>query len=260
MPENLITVSLASLVDLREAVKRRKIGVPLVLLDLRGRGLDEVTSRRILRVLGSLRHRALVSILETLICERERAELRRARLLWTGPTAKGTAALDTRVQLIKLFESAQQSVFCAGYTFDDPALLRPLYQAMVERGIDVTIVLDIKTEGDGDREGRIHAQVQAFFNDVWLATDPRPTLYVDPRTAAWNPDPERPKGGYFASMHAKAVIVDGQRSILGSANFTSRGTTLNIETGVLLDDASFARALLGQWRALIASEVLRKIE
>jgi len=122
------------------------------------------------------------------------------------------------------------------------------------------IVLDIKTGGESGREERIRSYVQTFFEDIWQAADPQPTLYVDPRTAAWNPDPERPKGGYFASMHAKAVIVDGQRSILGSANFTNRGTTLNIETGVLLHDASFARALLGQWRALIASAVLRRIE
>ena len=60
-------------------------------------------------------------------------------------------------------------------------------------------------------------------------------------------------------MHAKAVIVDAERVILGSANFTGRGTNRNIEAGVLLHSREFAKRLLRQWEALIAGGVLRRI-
>ena len=260
MSATLTDVSLATLRDLRRAAEGGILPVPLTPLALRARGLDQTTAALLTRVLGELGREPLLAILDTLIAERERAEARRPRLLWTGPESKGTAALDTRVQLLKLLADARKSVFIAGYVFDDPALLRPLADAMAAHQLDVTFVLDIKAEGDGDRETRIREQVRDFLTDVWPARDLRPRLYVDPRTAAWNRDPEHPKGGYFVSMHAKAVIVDAERCIVGSANFTGRGTDRNIEAGVLLRSREFARTLLGQWEALIAGGVLRRVQ
>ena len=83
---------------------------------------------------------------------------------------------------------------------------------------------------------------------------------IDPRTAGWNPDPEHPRGGYFALMHAKTVVVDAERCIVGSANFTDAGTTRNIEAGIVVRSPAFARALLGQWRGLIARGWLQRVD
>lgn len=127
------------------------------------------------------------------------------------------------------------------------------------RGLDVTFVLDIRARGEGTREQRIHAQVAAFLRENWPSHAPRPRIYVDPRTAAWNPGPLDETRGTFVSMHAKAVVIDAEHTILGSANFTGRGTDRNIETGVLLHSPEFARTLLTQWEALIASGLLRAV-
>ena len=101
--------------------------------------------------------------------------------------------------------------------------------------------------------------VAPFVDGVWPGRDVAPVLYVDPRTAGWNADPEHRRGGYFALMHAKVVIVDGEQCILGSANFTDAGTTRNIEAGVWVRSEEFARTLLGQWRGLIANGMLRRV-
>jgi phosphatidylserine/phosphatidylglycerophosphate/cardiolipin synthase-like enzyme len=60
----------------------------------------------------------------------------------------------------------------------------------------------------------------------------------------------------YASLHAKCVVVDERWSLVGSANFTDRAQTRNIEVGALLDDPLFAQALLGQFRGAVAARVL----
>jgi phosphatidylserine/phosphatidylglycerophosphate/cardiolipin synthase-like enzyme len=42
---------------------------------------------------------------------------------------------------------------------------------------------------------------------------------------------------------------------VGSANFTDRAQTRNVEVGALLSDTSFAQALLGQFRGAVAAGV-----
>jgi phosphatidylserine/phosphatidylglycerophosphate/cardiolipin synthase-like enzyme len=261
MSETLVGVSLASLTHLRDAAAQSKVVVPLVDLHLRERGFEPQVAGLLVRVLGELSREPLLSVLDTLIAERERAERERPRLLWTGPEAPGSGALDTRVELLELLGAARTSVFWAGYRFDDTSLVEPLYEAMCQRRVDVTVVLEVQSDKDDGlrREQRIAAAVDDFLGNVWTWKDLRPRLFVDPRTAGWNSDPGHPRGGYFALMHAKAVIVDAEHCIVGSANFTDAGTTRNIEVGVLLRNREFARTLLGQWHGLISNRLLREV-
>jgi|GEM_PF-2265741 len=262
MSDTLGGVSRASLEGLRRWVMAGRVDLPLRAAALEGRGVPPEVAECLVGTLGELSKAALIDVLDSLAGERSRADQARPRLLWTGPEGRGARALDTRVQLQKLFRGAQQSVFMAGYGFDDPSLLRPLYDAMCEQPLEVTIVLNIEAPRGDKRssEQRIRHQVDDFCNHVWPARDLMPRIYVDPRTAAWHPDADHPKGGYFTSMHAKAVVVDGRRCIIGSANFTGRGTMRNIEAGVLLESAEFCGVLLGQWQGLIAAGVLREVE
>lgn len=260
-PETLVGVSRASLGHLRDWTAQGKLEVPLVGLELRERGLEPATAGLLVRVLGELSRGPLLAVLDTLILERDRAQRERPRLLWTGPEAPGSAALDTRVKLLELIRGARVSVFWAGYRFDDKSLLEPLYEVMCTRKLDVTMVLEVKSDNqDGrGRKQRIAATLDEFYGEVWTWKDVRPRLYIDPRTTGWNPDPEHPKRGYYALMHAKAVIVDAESCIVGSANFTDAGTTRNIEAGVLLQSPEFARTLLGQWQGLIANGMLQEV-
>lgn len=46
-----------------------------------------------------------------------------------------------------------------------------------------------------------------------------------------------------AVLHAKLLIVDGRRALVGSANLTHRALTANLEAGVLIEDPDLAGGL-----------------
>ena len=132
---------------------------------------------------------------------------------------------------------------------------------MCVRKVEATLILEVNSDsGDGRGRGQRIAAAVEEFRQLWGRDDVLPELYIDPRTAGWNPDPEHPRGGYFALMHVKTVVVDAERCIVGSANFTDAGTTRNIEAGIVVRSPAFARALLGQWRGLIARGWLQRVD
>jgi phosphatidylserine/phosphatidylglycerophosphate/cardiolipin synthase-like enzyme len=90
----------------------------------------------------------------------------------------------------------------------------------------------------------LRTQAAAWRTRYWSFGAPVPTLYVDPRAAV-------PKS--YASLHAKCIVVDGERALVGSANFTDRGQTRNIEAGVLVDDARFSTELVRQFHDAVGA-------
>lgn len=62
-----------------------------------------------------------------------------------------------------------------------------------------------------------------------------------------------------AMLHAKTMVVDGEASIIGSANIDMRSFRLNFEVSALVFDETFARALEGEFLADLdkSSEVSR---
>lgn len=60
-----------------------------------------------------------------------------------------------------------------------------------------------------------------------------------------------------ATLHAKCVVVDDERSFITSANFTDRGQPRNIEAGVVITDGAFSEQLAGQWR-LVSAGLIRR--
>ena len=89
--------------------------------------------------------------------------------------------------------------------------------------------------------------VDGFLRVNWPFGEPIPELWYDPRTAQL---------GAVASMHAKCVLVDETKVLVGSANFTDRGQHRNVEVGVLIEDATFARKLHQQWNGLAVAGLL----
>ncbi|XXY54836.1 phospholipase D-like domain-containing protein [Sorangium sp. So ce269] len=89
-----------------------------------------------------------------------------------------------------------------------------------------------------------------FLREVWTFGLPKPDMYYDPRTAMPGPP--------WASLHGKCIVVDEERTLITSANFTDRGQTRNIEAGVLIDDGPFAEEVSAQWRLLIRAGLVRR--
>ncbi len=181
------------------------------------------------------------AVLGAVIAERRRPPSTRVSLVWTGPETRASAARDTAVVVRELFEGATRHVLIAGYAFEKgEAILAPLHAAMRDRGVAVEMFvhLDEAEEAPVDPEWYLRAQAAAWRTRYWPFGAPTPTLYVDPRAAV-------PKS--WASLHAKCIVVDGARALVGSANFTDRGHARNIEAGVLVDDARFATELARQF-------------
>ena len=61
-----------------------------------------------------------------------------------------------------------------------------------------------------------------------------------------------------ASLHAKCIVVDERYTLIGSANFTARGQTRNVEAGALIDDPRFASRLLVQFNGLIGGALFKR--
>lgn len=169
-------------------------------------------------------------------------------------------ARHTRHVIDELFRSAQRRVFIAGYSFDSATeLFVPLFDrmtALAEQGLpplQVDVVLDCsrhrRTRGyTAEQIG--HACADRFLKTCWRTDRPRPRLryYVpstDRQAGYW--------GGDYAphSMHAKCIVVDDDRALVGSANFSTRGRDdRSVEVGTLVRDRQFVQALCASWRAV----------
>jgi len=57
-------------------------------------------------------------------------------------------------------------------------------------------------------------------------------------------------GSSGASLHTKAVLIDGRRGFVGSFNLDPRSANLNTEMGVLFDDPALGAALFEEYRHL----------
>lgn len=206
---------------------------------------------------------SLRTFLECVVRQRRAIEQSpRPELVWSGPEPEHARARHTSVVIRELLEKARHEVFIAGYSFQGGGeLLAPLHACMRAHGTRVEIVLDCSgydvyeaTSGDEI----LRRVVREFFDEVWTHGEPRPELYCDPRTLLREPPKYGPRWFPKHSMHAKCIVVDRAEALVGSANFTARAQSNNIEVGVVIREPGFAEALLHQWNAVRSH--LRRVE
>jgi len=191
---------------------------------------------------------------EVLVLLNEEPEVPRASLVWSGPEEGGTTTRDTGVVLRELFAGASKSVLVAGFAvYQGKTVFKVLADRMdAEPSLDVRMFLNIERKY-GDTT--VVAELLKLFADRFRAQQwpgqRLPTVFYDPR--ALEPT-ERGKGR--AALHAKCVVVDDVNALVTSANFTEAAQDRNIEVGVLVDDAEFARSLRHQFDALIEARIL----
>jgi phosphatidylserine/phosphatidylglycerophosphate/cardiolipin synthase-like enzyme len=172
--------------------------------------------------------------LRTALQARQLADQRRARPVWTGPGAVGEQRLTAAV-IHDLLASAHERVLLvsfAAYTL--PEIAGDLHAA-AERGAAVDVVFE--TEDDNVS---YHGPSAPFANI--------------PGLTRWRwPKELRPDG---AALHAKLLVIDGRRALVGSANLTHRALNENTEAGIVTDDERLAAALESHVRHLMADGVL----
>lgn len=241
----LTRLALPELRQLLRAIEQGHVAVPLTSTALAAAGLAGVVPS--LPTLAGLDRPALRTLLRAMIAERTRRPVPTIDLVWTGPEARVSRSRDTAVVVAELFASARKSVLVAGFAFDHPEeILRPLHAVMRDHGVETSLFVNLSAHA---LPGLVDARAAAdrFLQQSWPFGPPYPRLFYDPRTA----DPAT-----RTSLHAKVVVVDERRTLVTSANFTSRGQTRNLELGALIEEPDFAREVVGQWRALVDAGAL----
>lgn len=173
-------------------------------------------------------------------------------LVWTGPEAGGVANRDTGVVVRGLFTEARRSVLLAGYAiYQGHLIFRTLAERMDrDRVLEVRLYLDVRRDrGDDSIPAEVAARfARRFADDVWPGGR-LPEVFYDPRSL--DPDPSR-----RSSLHAKCVVVDSERALVSSANFTEAAQLRNLEVGVLIHSRPFAERLVHHFEALAEAGAL----
>lgn len=186
----------------------------------------------------------------------ERANTRspRADLVWSGPEVPGVPARDTARVFDEIVGGAERSLWVSTYAYFDG---RQVFGGLAQRldsvaGLSATLLLNLQ-RGRGDTTARDQL-VRRFADQFWTRDWPgasRPAVYYDPRAL----DGDGPGG----VLHAKAVVADGVRLFVTSANLTEAAQASNIELGVLISDRTLAASVISHFQGLIDARLLQPL-
>lgn len=141
-----------------------------------------------------------------------------AQVIGTGPTVRFSAMPEVFETL--LFAARRQVVITTPYFVPDDALQNALCTTAY-RGIDIAIVFPAR-------------------NDSWIVGAASRSYYVDLLAAGVRI--YEYEGGL---LHTKSLTLDGEVSLIGSANIDRRSFELNYENNILFHDAALT-AVLGE--------------
>lgn len=161
--------------------------------------------------------------------------------VWTGPiTNEAPIKLSTYDTVKYLLESAKEEIFIVGYSFsfkDEKIqnLLRCIENA-VERNCRINIIVnDVE---NNFKEIMNHWKKERYQVNVfhWKGYD----------------------SSEFTSLHAKLVIIDQQKLLLTSANFSYHGFQKNIETGVIIENHEISKIIWKQFYSLMKEQQMER--
>ncbi|HUC01023.1 MAG TPA: DISARM system phospholipase D-like protein DrmC [Solirubrobacterales bacterium] len=170
------------------------------------------------------------------LAARREADSQRSRAVWTGPGATGEERLTAAV-LHELIVAARQRVLLVSFAAYTLAEVAADLEAAVGRGCTVAAVFETEEDSAGAYAGPASHPFQGIDGI---------------RRWRW-PAANREQG---AVLHAKLLVVDGKRALVGSANLTHRALSANLEVGVLVRDPALAGRLEDHVHGLMSSGVL----
>jgi len=260
----LVQISRPALVGMAEALEAGRLSLPVSTVSL----WAFVPEPDLVAVVQEINHlhqqgmapRPLAYLLTVLAEERASSQAKQdlVDLVWTGPEVPGTESRDTGIVARELFSSAQHSVLISSFAIDQGAkgydLFRPLAQRMeANPDLQVRLFLNVKRKYQDRTPASILLRqfAETFRYNVWPGQR-LPEVFHDPRTMLMTAESN-------ACLHAKCVVVDEERLLITSANFTEAAHERNIEAGVLMRDRVVARAIRSQFEMLVSRGLLQRI-
>ena len=189
--------------------------------------------------LSSLTGNGVALALRVGLRARRDADARRSRAVWTGPGATGEQRLTAAV-LHELVTDARERILLVSFAAYTLTELAADLEAAVRRGCQVDVVFETEQDAAG----------------AYAGPGSQPFGTVD-GVQRWRwPADQRSAG---ALLHAKVLVIDGRRALVGSANLTRRALSANLEAGVLIEDRDLAADLEAHVSSLIRAGILVSI-
>ncbi|HJU14244.1 MAG TPA: phospholipase D-like domain-containing protein [Candidatus Nitrosotalea sp.] len=135
------------------------------------------------------------------------------QILATGPEFIGEGVRGTGPVIEEIIGDAQNEIQILAYLFTTSGRVLSLLESSLRKGIRVTIVINEFEKQNDDIKEKITALINEFSHL---------------KVVNFHKD-----GG--EQLHAKVVVVDRKKAIVGSANFSWGGMTRNYEIGILLE-------------------------
>ena len=260
MLNGLLTLNIDALIDLAKRLRSGRIGAPFSALQLEGtfpsQGALIASNLSTLAGIG-LSEPQIAELIESVILDRRsRGGSSAWDLVISGPEVDGLPMRDTGVVVRELFRGAEKSVQVIGFA---------VYQGrevFEELAVRMTAIPELEVEcyfniGRGYRdttrdEDLLARFVHEFKSKHWPRGSRMPAIYYDPRAL-------RLEMNERASLHAKAIIVDGRKVFITSANFTEAAQERNIEVGLKLEETSLATQLTRHFQGLRDAGVLKRV-
>ena len=182
----------------------------------------------------------------------------RIALVWSGTEVMAGASRDTAVVVQELFREAKESVLIASYALDTGSKAKALFGHLAAR-MDAEPDLQVRLFVNVHRKHRdmtadavlLREFADTFRDKIWPG-ERLPQVFHDPRSLAT-------EGTVRACLHAKCIVIDDDRALVTSANFTEAAHERNIEAGTVITDTILARALKAQFDTLVDHGALKRV-
>jgi cardiolipin synthase C len=227
----------------------------------------------------------LPSITPTAVVEADRPamDLATVPLIWApstllvdepgkvGPGDDEVNAGETVIDgLLTLMQQAQRDVLIISPYFVPGPRMMAIYEQLRKRGVRVRVLTNSLASNDAPAAHAGYARYRHALLDMGVEIH---EMRSDPETASGllgSRRPERRPGGLFsggpggskgghsrASLHSKAVIIDGRLSVIGSMNLDLRSQLKNSEVALVIRSAALAQVATQQVEHTLATGAYR---
>jgi phosphatidylserine/phosphatidylglycerophosphate/cardiolipin synthase-like enzyme len=164
-------------------------------------------------------------------------------IAWTGPSSAHVPVRLSSQVLLDLIGEARSQLIVVSFAAYKVAPVTNALRSAANRGVDVRLILETAEDSDG------HLSKDAA--DAFRELNDLVSFWVWPKK-------RRPEGG--ASMHVKAVVVDGRVALVTSANLTGHALERNMELGLVVRGGAAPKRLADHFQALTASGNLTRVQ